>query len=127
VECVDGPGGKSTATILDPIKERVTHLVVKEPGMLAIPHEHIPPGEVEIRRGDDVEAADGHVGRVDEFLVNPSNGGITHLVMREGHLWGTKDVTIPVAQILRIADGVVHLKLTRADVEALPSVPVRRR
>ena len=56
----------------------------------------IPPGELAVRRGTRVEATDGYVGKVDEFLVNPQNGNITHLVMREGHLWGQKDVTIPL-------------------------------
>jgi len=43
-----------------------------------------------VRRGTRVEATDGHVGHVDEFVVNPENGHITHSVMREGHLWGKK-------------------------------------
>ena len=32
---------------------------------------------------------------VDELLVDPENEHITHLVMREGHLWGQKDVVYP--------------------------------
>ena len=64
-----------------------------------VPVEHlqIPPGELAVRRGTRVEATDGYVGKVDEFVVNPDNGHITHLVMREGHLWGKKDVTIPLS------------------------------
>ena len=34
--------------------------------------EHIPAGELAIRRGAGVEASDGHAGRVDEFLINLS-------------------------------------------------------
>jgi len=52
---------------------------------------------------------------------------ITHLVLREGHLWGEKDVTIPVSQIDHIEEGTVHLKLSKPDIEALPAIPVRRR
>jgi sporulation protein YlmC with PRC-barrel domain len=74
-----------------------------------------------------VEATDGHAGRVDEFLVDPANGHITHLVLREGHLWGQKDVTIPVAQIDRIEDGAVYLKLDKESIGALPAIPIRRR
>jgi sporulation protein YlmC with PRC-barrel domain len=73
-----------------------------------------------------VEATDGHVGQVDEFLVDPTNEHITHLVLREGHLWGQKDVTIPVSQIDRIEQDVVYLKLDKHGIEKLPSVPVRR-
>ena len=81
--------------------------VMPEPMLTPIEHEQIPPGELTIRRGARVEATDGHVGRVDEFLVDPANGHITHLVLREGHLWGQKDVTIPVSQIERIEEDTV--------------------
>ena len=89
-------------------------------------YEHIPAGEVVIRRGTPVKAADGQVGKVDEFLVDPKNDIITHLVLREGHLWGKKDVTIPVSEIDRIADDAVYLKLGKEFVATLPTVPVRR-
>jgi sporulation protein YlmC with PRC-barrel domain len=92
-----------------------------------VEHEHIPPGELVVRRGAGVEAADGHAGQVDEFLVDPANGHITHLVLREGHLWGQKDVTIPVAQIDRIEDGTVYLKLDKESIGALPAIPIQRR
>jgi sporulation protein YlmC with PRC-barrel domain len=93
---------------------------------IALEREEIPIDEMAIRRGATVEATDGHVGRVDEFLVNPTNDHISHLVMREGHLWGQKDVTIPVDQIDRYEDNTVYLKLTKEDIEKLPSVPVTR-
>ena len=89
-------------------------------------HEHIPAGEVVIRRGTPVKATDGQVGKVDEFLVDPKNDIITHLVLREGHLWGKKDVTIPVSEVDRIADDAVYLKLGKEVIATLPTVPVRR-
>ena len=92
-----------------------------------VKHEHIPPGELAVRRGARVEATDGHVGRVDEFLVNPSNGHITHLVLREGHLWGQKDVAIPVSEIWYIEEKIVYLKLDKHSIEALPTIPIHRR
>ncbi|HKI53713.1 MAG TPA: PRC-barrel domain-containing protein, partial [Anaerolineales bacterium] len=84
-------------------------------------------GEVVIRRGAQVKATDGKVGKVDEFLINPVNGRITHLVMREGHLWGAKDVTIPVSEIEQIDDEVVHLKLDKQAISSLPTIPVKRK
>jgi hypothetical protein len=42
---------------------------------------------------DSVEATDGHVGNIAEFLIDPRTDAITHLVLREGHLWGRKYVT----------------------------------
>ncbi len=88
--------------------------------------QQIPLGELAICRGTQVEATDGHVGHVDEFLVNPENSRITHLVMREGHLWGQKDVIIPLSAIDENREDTVFLKLDKEQVEALPTLPVRR-
>jgi len=94
--------------------------------MVPIEHERIPSGELAVHRGARVEATDGHAGRVDEFLVNPVDEHITHLVLREGHLWGQKDVTIPVSEIDHIEEDAVYLKLNKHDIEALPTMPMRR-
>ena len=95
--------------------------------LVEVTHKHVPPHELAVRRGARVEATDGHVGQVDEFLVDPRNGHITHLIMREGHLWGRKDVTIPISEINRVEENIVRLKLDKKGIEALPTVPVRRR
>ena len=89
--------------------------------------ERVPLGELAVRRGAHVAAADGRVGRVDEFLVDPVSEHITHLILRKGHLWGQKDVTIPVSEIARIEEDTVYLKLTKEQIGALPMIPVRRR
>ena len=86
----------------------------------------IPPGELAVRRGTRVEATDGYVGKVDEFVVNPANGHITHLVMREGHLWGKKDVSIPISAMDGRHGENLLLKLDKRQVGALPTVPVHR-
>jgi sporulation protein YlmC with PRC-barrel domain len=93
---------------------------------IRVEKEHIPANELAIRRGANVEATDGHVGRVDEFLINPDTDHITYLVLREGHLWGQKDVTIPVGQIDHYKDNAVYLKLDKHAIEALPTIPVHR-
>jgi sporulation protein YlmC with PRC-barrel domain len=87
----------------------------------------VPPGELAVRRRAHVKAIDGRVGQVDEFLVDPVSEHITHLILREGHLWGQRDVTVPVSEIARIEEDTVHLKLTKAQIEALPTIPLRRR
>jgi hypothetical protein len=97
-----------------------------EPPVIRKEKDHIPANELVIRRGASVEATDGHVGRVDEFLIDPENNAITHLVMREGHLWGQKDVSIPVGQIDHYKDNAVYLKLDKRAIEALPTIPIHR-
>jgi uncharacterized protein YrrD len=92
-----------------------------------VEEQQIPPGEFAVRRGTRVEATDGYVGHVDEFVVNPENGYITHLVMREGHLWGQKDVIIPLSAMGDTREDTVFLKLDKQQIESLPTFPVRRR
>ena len=67
------------------------------PKTIRVPVEdqQIPPGELAVSRGTRVNATDGYVGHVDELVVDRENGHITHLVMREGHLWGQKDCDHP--------------------------------
>lgn len=90
-------------------------------------HQEIPPGELAVRRGTRVKATDGYVGHVDEFVVNPENCHITHLVMREGHLWGQKDVIIPLSAMGETREDTVFLKLDKHQIESLPTFPLHRR
>lgn len=199
VNCADGPAGRSTSIILNPINSEVTHVVVKAgrdeymvpldlivestPNQIQLrctqdellrldlfvkmqfmgaekvnaqldmqllsaesdanwwPYsqiddqyldvysqvEQIPHNELAIHRGSEVRASDGRIGQVDEFLVNPANHHISHLILVEKHLFGRREVTIPVEQIDRIEQDVVYLKLDKQAVRALPDVPLNRR
>ena len=91
-------------------------------------HERVPAGEVAVRRGMAVHSADGtHVGQVDELLVDPTDGHVTHLVLRQGHLLRhDDDVVIPVGTADRFEDGRVVLSLDLPAVEALEKIPVHR-
>jgi uncharacterized membrane protein len=88
--------------------------------------ESMPRDQLDVQRGAEVEATDGHVGKVDEFLIEPINGNITHLVLREGRLWSKRDLTLPVTAIDRAEGGKVYLKLNQETVGALPAIPVKR-
>jgi sporulation protein YlmC with PRC-barrel domain len=88
--------------------------------------ECIPQGELAIHSGAEVYARDGKIGQVDEFLISPKDEKISHLVLREGHLWGQKLVTIPVSEIDRIEPDLVYLKLNKQDIQKLPVIPVKR-
>jgi len=89
--------------------------------------QQLPPGDLAVNRGTSVEAIDGYIGKVDEFVVNPKNCHITHLVMREGHLWGEKEVVIPISAIDKTMGDTVYLKLDKHQIESLPTFPVHRR
>jgi sporulation protein YlmC with PRC-barrel domain len=194
VHCLDGRCGRTTYLILNPVTERLTHLVVKEqwPSRLErlvpiewvvttardvivlkqtrdeftqlepftqtefvyrdVPHlasdpkvtlfwpyvvpskrvvdlevRRIPPDELAIKRGTAVMATDGKIGTVDEFVVDAVEGYISHLVLRDGNLLGTKEVIIPVSQIDFIEGGSVYLNVAKEVVKALPSFKIKRR
>lgn len=87
----------------------------------------IPPEQLAVHRGARVKALDGYIGHIDEFLVDPEKCHITHLVLRKGHLWGQKNVSIPVTAIKETQEDTVLLDLTRSQVESLPTYSIRRR
>lgn len=61
--------------------------------------DRVPEGEVQVRRGDRVQATDGVVGRVHGLVVEPRDHRVTHILLEEGHLWGRRDVAIPVSAV----------------------------
>jgi hypothetical protein len=79
----------------------------------------VPLGEDQVRPGDVVHALDGEIGRVRGFLVNTGDDQITHVLLEEGHLWGRKEVAIPVAAVTRLDVGI-RLNLTKKQVGDLP-------
>lgn len=87
----------------------------------------VPPGELAVRRGAKVKATDGKIGKVDEFIVNPETGYISHLVLREGLPWDKKLVTISIAEIIRIEENTVYLKLNKEEVRDLPAIPIKQK
>ena len=93
---------------------------------VSVTYDRIPKGEVEIRRASEVTSSDDHrLGHVDGFLVD-SDDQITHLILERGHLWGQRDVTIPIGAVTRVATDAVEVGLTKNEVGALPAIPVRR-
>lgn len=103
-------------------------LLEYEKAEVAVHQRDIPPHELSIERGAQVYSSDEHpIGRVDEFLVTPTDGHVTHLVLREGHLWSPKDVSIPIAEIGRMEEHDIYLKLNKKQIGELPTIPVRRK
>ncbi len=79
----------------------------------------VPPGEVEERRGDHVHATDGDIGQVRALRIDPDSRQVTHVLLREGHLWDRKDVAIPFDKVAGFDDGI-RLSITRQQVRDLP-------
>jgi sporulation protein YlmC with PRC-barrel domain len=93
----------------------------------AVIEDRIPLGEVEVRRGADVYASDGKIGRVEGLVVDPSDDRVTHVLLQEGHLWGKKDVAVPISAVGEVIDDEVRLSLTKDQVRDLPPIELDRR
>jgi hypothetical protein len=90
-----------------------------------VTYHRVPKGEVEIRRSSTVSATDDEfLGKVDGFVVDDDH--ITHLVLEHGHLWGKREITIPIGAVAKVETDAISLSLSKAEVEALPSVRVHR-
>jgi PRC-barrel domain len=89
----------------------------------AIIQDVVPLGEAQVRPGDHVHAADGEIGRVRGFLVNAGDHRVTHVLLQEGHLWGRKEVAIPIGAVTGVEDGI-RLNITKQQVENLPPADV---
>ena len=101
-----------------------------DPGALwsdaEVVYDRIPKGEVEVRRSSSVTSTDGHhLGYVEAFIIDEEEH-VTHIVLEHGHLWGQRDVTIPIAAVTKIETDVVTVGLSKDEVGALPAVRVRR-
>jgi hypothetical protein len=57
--------------------------------------DRIPVGEVEVRRGEQVHTGNDWIGSVQGLVVDPEQH-VTHVLLQEGHLWGRKQVAIPI-------------------------------
>ena len=81
--------------------------------------DNVPEGESEVAAHERVHAADGEIGRLKGFAVDPADHRVTHVLLREGHLWGRKEVAIPVSAVASVDDGI-WLNFTKKQVEELP-------
>ncbi len=84
-------------------------------------HHVVPLGEVDVQRGERVHALDGEIGQVQGFLVDPADNHVTHVLLQEGHLWGRKEVSIPISAVTGVDNGI-RLNITKKQVEDLPPV-----
>lgn len=89
----------------------------------AATQDSIPMGEVDVRRGEPVFATDGEIGKIRGLVIDPGSHHVTHVLLEEGHLWGRKEVAIPIGSITRV-DDVIRLTIDKQQVQDLPPVDV---
>jgi sporulation protein YlmC with PRC-barrel domain len=91
-----------------------------------VTYDTVPLDEVEVRRGEHVHATDGHIGRVQGLVIDASSYHVTHVLLQEGHLWGRKEVAIPIGAVTGMDEGI-RLNLTKQQVQDLPPVDIDHR
>lgn len=93
-------------------------------GPLPITYDRVPPDEVEVRRGEQVHATDGDIGHLQGLVIDPSDHHVTHVLLQEGHLWGKRQIAIPITAVTGVDPDGVRLSLTKDQVRDLPPVEV---
>jgi sporulation protein YlmC with PRC-barrel domain len=87
-------------------------------------YDTVPLGEVEVRRGEHVHATDGNIGRVQGLVIDPRSHHVTHVLLQEGHLWGSKEVAIPISAVTEVDDDGIKLTITKQQIQDLPPVDI---
>jgi sporulation protein YlmC with PRC-barrel domain len=86
-------------------------------------YDALPLGEVAVRRGERVHATDGDIGQVEGLVIDSRNHQVTHVLLQEGHMWGRKEVAIPIGAVSAVADGI-GLNIAKREVQDLPPVDI---
>ncbi|MGA9453329.1 MAG: PRC-barrel domain-containing protein [Verrucomicrobiia bacterium] len=96
-----------------------------------VSHRHNEPADAHLRsaqavNGYNLQASDGTIGHVCDFMMDAESWAIRQLVIKTGHRFTGKEVQIPVRQIDRISwdESKVFVNLTKAAVEQSPAHPV---
>jgi hypothetical protein len=89
----------------------------------AITYDTLPVGDVAVRRGEHVHAVDGDIGRVQGLVMDRGDRRVTHVLLQDGHLWGRKEVAIPIGNVTGVDDGI-RLNITKQEVQDLPAVDI---
>ncbi len=83
----------------------------------------LPPDEVGVRREKSVYATDGEIGRVEGLVIDPGNHHVSHVLLQQGHVFGRREVAIPIGAVTGVLDSV-QLNITKQQVENLPPVNI---
>jgi uncharacterized protein YrrD len=80
---------------------------------------NVPENALIIREGANVEALDGHIGKVKEVNLDPDSGQIISFVVEKG-LFVLDDYTVPVQMVESSTQDQVFVKLTKDDFKNAP-------
>jgi sporulation protein YlmC with PRC-barrel domain len=87
-----------------------------------VSYDRVPVGEVDMRRGEHVHASDGVIGRIQGLVIDPGDHHVTHVLLEEGHVWGKKEVAIPISAITDVTAEGAQVSLSKDEIRELPAV-----
>ncbi len=58
-------------------------------------------------------------------MISAGSHHVTHVLLQEGHLWGHRQVAIPMTAVASTADGI-RLTIARHQVLDLPPIDITR-
>jgi hypothetical protein len=101
------------------------YLPTAMPGELAqevvMIYDRVPKGEIELRHASDIYSADRHhLGSLDGLVVG-ADGSISELLLSRGHLWWRREISIPAKAIGELANDMVTLGVSKAELGTFPS------
>jgi hypothetical protein len=76
--------------------------------------------------GYHIQASDGAIGHICDFMMDDQSWAIRELVVKTGHRFSGREVELPASQVDRISyeESTVFVKLTIGAVEQSPSHPL---
>jgi sporulation protein YlmC with PRC-barrel domain len=83
----------------------------------------LAPDEVDVRRNERVYATDGEIGRIEGLVIESGSHHVSHVLLQEGHVFGRREVAIPIGAVTGVVDGV-QLNITKKEAENLPLVNI---
>ena len=91
------------------------------PGSISAPLliiDRTPDGTVAVNSETELHAPDGKVGRLSGVVVDAADGSITELLVEEGHLFRTRQISVPGAFISFTTVDAIGLTLSKSQVDS---------
>jgi hypothetical protein len=66
------------------------------------------------------------LGELSVLVTHTETGRISHLVLEEGHLWGKKQVLLPVQMVQSVVGGAIRLKVDKQTIASMLAVPAKQ-
>lgn len=60
------------------------------------------------------------------LVIDETSRHVTHILLQEGHLWGKKEVAVPIGAVAKVDEQGIWLTMSKDEVGDLPPVELDR-